>query len=186
MKKFIALFLVISFLVMNCATYERGKGINLEPGQKPGVKLVIQKKNGQQLKGELIAVKQNLLLFKEYESGGDITLDVDDIKVIKIARKQEIVLGALIGSAIGGTIGLGLTVIPGALEKRSVEGPESIVGDLTPIYIFWGTILGALIGGAIGGFAGTYETIQIHGKSETEIKEILEDLRKKARVPNFQ
>jgi hypothetical protein len=64
MKKHIVLFLVISFLVMNCATYEKGEGINVEPGQKPGIKLVIQKKYYQEVKGELIAVKENSLLLK--------------------------------------------------------------------------------------------------------------------------
>jgi hypothetical protein len=32
----------------------------------------------------------------------------------------------------------------------------------------------------------SYEKIQIEGKSEVEIQKILEDLRKKARVPDFQ
>lgn len=188
MRKLIALFLVISFIVMNCANYERGKGINLEPRKEPGAILVIQKKDGQSLKGELIAIKQNSLLLKEYESRRGITVDMEDIKVIKIVKNKKIVLGSCIGSAIGGTIGVGLTVIPGAVEKRSLEDhrAESIVGDLTPIYIFWGVILGVLIGGVMGAFAGTDKTIQIEGKPVAQIKEILNDLRKKARIPNFQ
>jgi hypothetical protein len=48
MIKIIVLLLVISFLWMNCATYERGDGINLSPDHKPGVKLIIQKADGQQ------------------------------------------------------------------------------------------------------------------------------------------
>ena len=186
MKKLIALFLVISFLGMNCATYERREGINLEPGQKPGVKLIIQKKDGQSLKGELIAIKQISLLLKEYKSERDIKVDVEDINVIKIVRKQKVPMGAFIGGAVGAVIGLGVAVVPAAIEKRSTAGPESILGDFTPLFILAGAIPGTLIGGIIGAFAGKDKTIQIEGKSEAEIKEVLEELRKKARVSNFQ
>ena len=64
MKKLIALSLVIAFMGMNCATYEKGKGINLEPGQKPGAKVIIQKIDSQRIEGELIAVKENSLFLK--------------------------------------------------------------------------------------------------------------------------
>jgi hypothetical protein len=37
--------------------------------EKRGATLIIQKKDGQQVKGELIAVKENSLLLKEAESG---------------------------------------------------------------------------------------------------------------------
>jgi ribosome maturation factor RimP len=87
MRKFIALFFVISFLILNCATYERGKGIKIEPGQKPGAKVIIQKKDRQQVKGELIAVKENSLLLKEHESGADVSVDVSGINKITIVKK---------------------------------------------------------------------------------------------------
>ncbi|MGB6865507.1 MAG: hypothetical protein WBE11_07415 [Candidatus Aminicenantaceae bacterium] len=95
---------------MNCATYERGEGINLEPGQKPGAKVIIQKIDGQQFRGELIAVKQNSLLLKEYESGGDITVDVEDIAVIKIVKKSKALLGAGIGLLISSSSLLIITI----------------------------------------------------------------------------
>lgn len=65
MKKFTALSLVISFLGMNCATHERAKGIKHEPEQKLGIKSIIQKTDDQQLRGELITVKQKSLLLME-------------------------------------------------------------------------------------------------------------------------
>ena len=46
--------------------------------------------------------------------------------------------------------------------------------------------LGALVGGSIGAIAGTDETILIDGMSNSEIKSILEKLRKNARVSSFQ
>ena len=57
-KKFIALFLVISLLVLTG---------NLLAKERRRAKLIIQKKDDQQVKGKLITVKQNsLLLLSEY------------------------------------------------------------------------------------------------------------------------
>lgn len=178
MKKLIALFSVISFLVMNCATYEQGEGINLIPGQKPGAKLTIQKKDGEQVKGELITVKKNSFLLIMSNSKADVLVDVEDIKVIKIVRKQKVPMGAFIGGSLGAMIGFAYEEVSGA------TGPSSFV-DLTGIYGVPGLIIGALIGGTIGAFAGKDKTIQIEDKSDLEIKGILEDLRKKARIPDF-
>ena len=46
-------------------------------------------------------------------------------------------------------------------------------------------ILGGLSGAALGALAGIDKKIQIEGKSEAEIDIILEKLRKKARMPNY-
>ena len=172
MKKHIALFLVIIFMGMNCATYEKGEGINLEPGQKPGAKLVIQKKDGQQVIGELIAVKENSLLLKEHESGADESVDVSDINKITIVRKSWGWKGVLL---IGGGLGL--------IAGISQAGEE--VHGFIPSLID-GFIFGAIIGLIVGAVAGIDKTIQIEGKPDWEIKQSLEELRKKARVPDFQ
>ena len=174
MKKLIALVLVITFIGMNCATYEyeKGEGIDLEPGQEPGAKVIIQKKNRQQVKGELIAVKENSLLLKEHESGADESVDINDINKITIVRKSWGWKGVLL---IGGGLGL-IAGISQAGEEVHGFVPSLIDGFI------WGAIIAAIVGVA----AGADKTIQVEGKSETEIKKILEDLRKKARVPNFQ
>ena len=160
MKKLIALFLVIAFMVMNCAVYKRGEGINLEPGQKPGVKLVIQKTDGGQVKGELIAVKENSLLLMESESGADVSIDIVNIKVVKVVKKSKAWQGAGIGALLG--------IMYGAATEKETGGDF------------------VLSGAAIGALIGTDKTIKIEGKSDTEIKEALEKLRSKARIPNYQ
>lgn len=66
----------------------------------------------------------------------------------------------------------------GAKEKP-ISGTIVTVGAI-------GAGIGALLGGLIGAFAGTDETIRIEGKSDSGIQEILEKLRKKARVKNYQ
>ncbi len=180
MKKLMALFLIITFICMNCATYEKEESINLEPGQKPGAKLVIQKTDGQQIKGELIVVKENSLLLKEHDSGADVTAVVGEIKTIKIVKKSKAGKGALYGFGLGATGG-GLY----GLLLYEPTPPETTAGIAIFGVIMFGAI-GALTGYIVGGFLGMDKTIQIEGKSEAEIKRILDDLRRKARVPNFQ
>lgn len=52
--------------------------------------------------------------------------------------------------------------------------------------LFWLGAFGALTGLISGGFLGKDKTIALEGKSDAEIKRILEELRKKARIPDFQ
>ncbi|MGB6867658.1 MAG: hypothetical protein WBE11_18395 [Candidatus Aminicenantaceae bacterium] len=178
-QKFFALFLVITFMGMNCATYEKGAGINLDPGQKPGAKVIIQKIDGLQVRGELIAVKQNSLLLKQSESGADVTVVIRDIVVIKIVKKSKALLGA----------GIGFLISSSSLWILAYSG-DTILGsagfeDAIKYSLIYG-IPGALLGGGVGAKIGTDKTIKFEGKSEAEIKNILENLRKKARVPDFQ
>jgi hypothetical protein len=178
MKKLIVLLLIITFMGMNCATYEREEDINLEPGQKPGAKLVIQKKDGQQVKGELIAVKKNSLLLKESGTEVDASVDIKDVSVITIVKKSKTSMGAALGLSTGVLIG----AINYSANKKNSWG-ESFEATWT---WFGLTILGLLLGAGMGASAGKDKTIQIEGKTEKEIEITLEELRKKARVPNFQ
>lgn len=173
MKKFIALFLIIAFIGMNCATYKKGEGINLAPGQKPGVIIIIQKTDGHQVKGELIAVKDNSLLLLS-ESGTDVLVGIRDIKVIKIVKKSNIGYGFLIGAAAFAAFG--------ALAYRPSSFFDLGRGVEATMY----GLLGGLLGILYAAIAGSDEIIQIEGKSDSEIEEALEKLRKKARVPDFQ
>ena len=185
MKKLIALLLIITFMGMKCTTYEKGEGINLAPGQEPGAKLIIQKTNGQQVKGELIAVKKDSLLLKDSQTGADVAVDITETETIKIVMKSKGKSGARIGFGIGATLGIAWVTA----YVIDPDGERS--GFFTYLLAYIGAILVlgtsfALLGGVMSEIAGRDKTIQIHGKSEAEIKEVLEELRKKARVPNFQ
>ncbi len=186
MKKFITLFLVISFLVMNCATYERGEELSLEPDQKPGVNLVFWKLDWQQVEGELIAVRGNSLLLKESESGADVSVDITDIRIITIVKNSNLLssvcFGLIIGAGFGALIGWsGTPGEPGWGDLFHYDVTKNII-DFGIVF----GLLGAVVGGITGAAGGKDKIIQIEGKSDSEIKKILEDLRKKARVPNFQ
>ena len=79
--------------------------MRIEP-KKHGTNLVIQKKDGRQISGELIAVKENSLLLLDSESGADVSVDIKDIKVIKM-KKSMTRLGMGIGCVAGVLTGLG-------------------------------------------------------------------------------
>jgi len=169
-KKFIALFIVFSLVMLS---------VNLYAKERRGAKLIITKLDGQQIKGELITVKEDSLLLLDSESGADISVDIDDIKVIKIMKKSEVWKGVRIGGFIG--------VVAGALLFIASEKWK--VGTL-PVAVFTSpAILGGAIGASIGGTFGVAaagKTIQIEGKPDSEIQEALEKLRKKARIRDYK
>ena len=127
------------------------------------------------MQGELITVKENSLLLLNSE-GADISVDMKDIRVIKIVKKSNLLVGAGVGFLIVG--------VPGALYLTAYPGTDS----QRWLYALGGASLGlysAIIGGIIGAIAGKDKTIQIERKSDSEIKRILENLRKKARIPDY-
>ena len=80
MKKFVSLFLVSSILALS---------IPLTAKQRKGAELIIQKTEGTQIRGELIAAKENSLLLKDKESWADVTIDLNKIQIIKIIKKSR-------------------------------------------------------------------------------------------------
>ncbi len=177
MKKFTALFLAFSLLMINCATFSRLEE-KREKRKKHGANLIIQKINGQQVSGELITVKPNSLLLLDTE-GKDVSVDIEEIKVIRIVKKSK----AWKGIKIGGFIG----AVAGALLLLDSE--EDKVGFL-PFAIFTlhakqGAFIGASIGGIVG-VAVSDKTILLEGMSDLEIQETMDKLRKKARIRDYR
>ena len=167
-QKFIALFLVFSLMTLSANLYAKGRR---------GAILIITKKNGHQTEGELITVKPNSLLLLSI-TGRDMSVGIADIKVIRIVKKSKVGKGLLYGLLIGG-------------------GGGVLLGFIFPTYIDeynWGPFFygilggggGLLLGGLIGATEGRDKTIQIEGISDLEIKEVLEKLHKKARIPDYK
>jgi len=185
MKKFISLFLIFSLVMLSANLYAK---------ERRGAKLIVQRRGDQVqtrykdtpwetsvmtgIRGELITVKPNSLLLLDTE-GKDVSIDIGDIKVIRIVKKSK---AGLIGS-VAGTLGgiIFVTIIDAALgEEESV----SFYG-----YCLFGGIglcVGTLVGGIIGAVVGKDVTIQIEGMSDSEIQETLEKLRKKARIRDYK
>jgi hypothetical protein len=164
-KKFISLFLVFSLVMLS---------VNLHAKERRGAKLSITRKNDGKIKGELLVVKQNLLLLL-LESGIDVTIDIRDIQVIKIKKRSKALWGAGIGLLVGVPMGL---VQNTTVKQEAVYDAMNVMG--------W-SALGAICGGLIGAAPRLIpQTIQIEGMTDSEINEVLAKLRKKARVRDYR
>ena len=169
-KKLISVFLVFSLVALSGSLM--GK-------ERKGAKLTIQKKDGQKVMGELITVKPDSLLLLDSE-GVDVSVDIGDVKAIKIMKKSlayELgLVGFLVAAAYSGV-------------THSGARKEEVGEEATQHFVFKTIAIGAIVGAAgivIGMAFGIDKTIKIEGKSDVEIDAALEKLRKKARVPNYQ
>jgi len=151
---------------------------NLYAKERRGAKLIITKKDGQQIEGELITVKPNSLLLLDTE-GKDVSVDIADIKVIRVKKKSKVWKGA----------GIGLLVFGGGTALYVAKINEVDPEDEWKFVLFVGAIgaiAGLLIGGTIGAAVGKDKTIHFEGMTDLEIKEALEKLRKKARIRDYK
>ncbi len=183
-KKFIALFFILSLIEINCATLQSLSQKRESRRKKQGANLIIQKINGQQVSGELITAKQDSLLLLDTE-GKDVSIDIADIKVIRIVKKSQFWVGATFGSLTGGGIG---AIVGALIEKPAPIILSSLAAEKKTILggIFFGFIIGAVGGGLIGASEGTDKTIQLIGMTDSEIQEVLDKLRKKARIRDYK
>jgi hypothetical protein len=167
--KFIALLLVIFLMMISTSLYAK----------KRGAKLIITKKDGQSIEGELITVKPNSLLLLE-RSGKDMSVEIEEIKIIRIVKKSKFWTGVQIGGFIG--------AVWGALLFLSSEKEDVVFMPFTVLspHAIQGGVIGAILGGIISGVALTDKTIQIEGMTDSEIQETLDKLRKKARVRDYE
>ena len=170
MKKFISLFLIFSLLVLSGSLYAK----------KRGAELVITKKNGVQERGELIVVKKDSLLLL-FARRMDVSVGIEEIKVITIVKKSTFWkgpgLGLLIGGSIGGIIG---GKFGSSLEEESGAAKWAMLGGA----VFG--ITGYLLGDILGAKKGKDKTIQIEGMTDWRINEALDKLRKKARIRDYK
>ena len=170
-KKIISLFLVFSLVSLSG---------NLMAKERKGAQLAIQKKDGQQVKGELITVKPDSLVLLDAETDYDVSVNIQDIQTIRILKKSkayEFGLAAfLIGAAVRGAAHSGVR-----REEQGEEATQHFVGSTIVI----GVITGAA-GILVGMVFGIDKTIEIEGKSDAEIDAALEKLRKKARVTDYR
>jgi hypothetical protein len=166
MKKFFTLVLIFSLLIL------RG---DLSADVK-GAEIVVQKRGGVKVRGELIAVKENSLLLMERESGADVSVDVKLVRTVVIVKKAKLNYGFFGGLLAGGALGgyFGATMYGPGEEALAV-----MVGAL-------GAVAFASLGGFIFGSASSGETINFYGKSDTEIQDTLKKLRDMARVKDLQ
>jgi hypothetical protein len=143
---------------------------SLSARERRGANVIVTLKDGHFSAGELIAVKPDSLLLL---AGKDESVDLIGIRSIRIVRKSKAGLGGVYGFLAGALI-MGIAV---ALDP--IEGGA---GDAIGLGIFFGGIPVGFIGLGVGAIAGTDKTIQFEGKSESEVRQALAYLRKKARI----
>jgi hypothetical protein len=174
MKKFISLFLVFSLMMISTNLYAK---------ERRGAELLITKKNGGKIEGELIAVKENSLLVLTKWTGRDVSVDIADVEVITIVKKSKLLLGGSLGVLVCGGAG--------ALIGYEIAQPRGFaLVDYSTLGIILGGVIGLLVGGLIGGFIGSSlgkdKKIQFEGMTDLKIRETLEKLRKKARIRDYK
>jgi hypothetical protein len=162
-KIIVSLFLAFSVMAL-CA--------NLLGYEKRGSQLAVEKVDSRRVFGELIAVRDHSLLL--LSDGSDVSINLHEVKAIRIDRKSK----AWLGAAIGFSLGTGYAIYDLSDEGALLRG-----------YVIWSVVAGgalALVGAGLGSAFSADKTIQIEGKSEADIEQILDDLRKKARVTDYQ
>ena len=155
--KLIASALVVLFLVIPA---------NVSAKERRGAELIVTRLDGSQVSGELIAVKQDSLLLLSY--GRDESIDLAEIKNIRIVRKPRAGKGALFGF-LGGAL-TGALLASGGVEDFSGGEAALIFGA------FFGAI-GGLGGLGLGAILGVDTTIAVAGEPEALIQSHLEKLR---------
>jgi hypothetical protein len=166
-NKVLVSVVILSFLICSA---------NIIANERRGAELVITRTDGQQIKGELIAVKPSSLLLLDSQTGADVSVEMGEIAVIKIVKKSKALTGAIGGFLIGGGAGY---LVAYATDKEYATDPE------THVFLYYG-ILGLIAGWIAGEAWGRDKTSKIKGKSPEEIKAVLENLRSQARIINFQ
>jgi len=95
-------------------------------------------------------------------------------------KRSKLWTGAGLGALIGGG---GVAMYNHLFFKENHETDLKYI--FIALYGLIGGAAGALAGGFIGASAGRDKTIQIEGRPDSEIKEALDKLCKKARVPDY-
>ena len=124
-------------------------------------------------------IPQKSLLIKDSESGTDVIVDIGDIKIIKIEKRSSVLKG------VGYGFGAGL-LLGGAIGAAWWKSDMDISGEaVVAVSAGFVGVAGALIGGIFGAIGGKDKTIIFEGKSEVEIKKIVANLRRDARVQDY-
>ena len=169
-KQFIILILTFFILLGNLSAKDRKKGADI----------IVQKKDGTTIKGELLAVKNDAIILMDSLNLSGITMKSKEIQKITIAKKSGFFKGLGLGLVIGGGSGalLGLASgddKPGLFSMTA--GEKTAVGGLG-----FG-ILGALAGGIVGAIKGIDESVALEGRTPEEMERVLRKLNTKSRFP---
>lgn len=146
--------------------------------KKRGAELIIWKKDGQLIKGELIAVKENSLLILDAE-GKDVNIEIHEITLIGFKRKLRMLKGFVQGTLICA----GYLIIDQNFISSGNRNNISFRNLIWDAAVFGGST-GALVAVLTRGSPRTIKTLHMEGMADSEIQKTLDILRKKARIRN--
>ncbi len=147
---------------------------------RKGAVVLVQKKDGQVVKAELLAVKAGQLILMDSSTFSDVTCDVDDIRSIRVVKKAKVWKGLGLGILTGGAAGSSLGLLSGN-DKPGLFSPPAGLKAL--IYGVGLAAIGGIIGGISGALAGIDESVELEGRSSRDIESILSKLDKQAHFP---
>ena len=151
--------------------------------EKRGSKLEVTCREGRRVSrrvvGELIAVKTDSLLLVQEYSEFDLSIAIADITRIKVIKKPSARKWGTYMSLLG--------LCGGVLRGYSLRDDTEELWPLASIYLGAGFAVGGFAVGALAGhLASKGETFEFEGRSESEIKGMLDRLRKMARVRDYR
>jgi len=150
--------------------------------ERAGAEVILAKKDGLVVKGELVAIKNDSVLLVDASGGGDSSIVISDIRSIKIVKGSKAGLGIAIGALVGGAAG--------ALIGHEIGKPNGGLIDVSAAITVGGAAGGVFAGGLAGYLIGHHtkkgEILQFEGESPERIEAILGKLRSLARVPDFR
>jgi hypothetical protein len=162
------------FMVFAIAFYLVMAPTALSAKKKPGADVLITKKDGTQVAGELISVKREFITVMAGGSGVNVDLkEIRDLRMKKRMKGEMILIGGLVGAACGAAIGL--VASGGKMVTRDMIG-ISYPGLLGTFGGLFGTLSG------IG--AASDKTHILEGAPINITEEILSKLDKQARFPS--
>jgi hypothetical protein len=150
--------------------------------QKPGAKLNVIKTDGSNIRGELISVKPTALLLKGSESQSDITVDLDDIIMIRIRKRSNIILGTVLGTLAGGVSGM----LIGGMFPHKENTEDNLSWKYGRNFGIIGMAAGAIGGTFLGLKAGKEEIIHLEGLAPEDREFWLDVLRNQARIKDIK
>jgi hypothetical protein len=146
--------------------------------ERRGHDVLVTKKDGTVIQGELLTVKGTDLIIMEGSTTDGITASLADVKSVKVDKHSKFLKGLgwgfLIGAPAGAILGAATgKQNPGWFEYTPSEGA-----------IGWGLVLGgtgALIGGVAGAFSGIDKNVTVVDTSPGGLSKVAFGLRRYAR-----
>jgi len=170
-KGFVAVLLVVTSLFVATADAKE---------KKRGAELLIQKNDGQKIRGELLAVKEKSLILMDSSSLSGVTVDIGEINIIRVVKKSKLFQGLGYGLLIGGGSG----ALLGFASGNDKPGWFSLTaGQKAALGALGFGVLAMSVGGIWGSIKGIDESIEMEGRSQEEIKFILKKLNSNSRYP---